>query len=281
MTSIAVNPASGIQSSFTGAADDYERRMGFVTRTTAKEIASELSSLPKTAVVCDNACGTGAITDAVLEAHPTVHVEATDISQSMIDSMQELIHYRHWESKVHATRMDSVHLTFADSYFDANIMNFAIWFTSDEQKAIDEIARTLKPYGKAVVTCWKDSVLGPLFQDVQDSIKPEHPNEGLSKFSKWRDPDTLSSLFRRAGLRNINMQEFPVIQKAPSIHELAVPLAENLKVIAGSQWSNEEKAKIPVATERILRDEREKYLVVDDERVKGVMWVPWIGTAQK
>lgn len=281
MTSLAVNSSSGIQTSFTGPADDYERRMGFVTRTTAKAIASELCGLPKAAVICDNACGTGAVTDAVLQAYSTVQVEATDISQSMIDSMQRLIHGQHWQDKVHATRMDSVHLTFPDNYFDANIMNFAIWFTSDNQRAVDEIARTLKPSGRAVVTCWKDSVLGPLFQDVQDMIKPRHPSEGLSDFSKWKDPETLSSLLRTAGLKNIQMQDLPIIQKAQSIHELAVPLAENLKVIAGNQWTSDEKAQISVTTEHVLRHNPEKYLVVDEERVKGVVWVPWVGTAQK
>ena len=280
-TALVTCDPAGISDSFDKPAGDYEKRMGRVTRAVARHIVSRLPPSPQSSVVCDNACGTGAVTEAIKDAFPHVKVEAIDNSQAMVSFIQRLIEHRGWRKDIRVARMDSVELQFADGVFSANIMNFGIWFTSDEQKATNEMARTLKMGGTAVVTCWKDSPLGPLFQDVQAIIKPAVPNDGLLGFNKWSDPNTLQSLFHTAGFMDIDMEEYHVVLTAPTIGELALPLAENLRVIAGTQWTGDERSRILAATETVLHEQRDKYLVVDTDEAKGVQWTPWIGTARK
>lgn len=273
---------TSIVSSFGQSASSYESRMGAVTRAFARHIVSTLpaSVISADAFICDNACGTGAVTDALLTAHPNVRVEAIDISPAMVDAMQRDVDSRGESNKVEVALMDSLNLRFPGDTFSANVMNFGIFFASDDQQVADEIFRTLKPAGVAVLTCWKKSPLGPLLLEVQEVIKPVNPTGGLSNFDKWTDPETLRSVLHQAGFAQVVMEEYEVILTAKSISELSVPLSENLKVIVGDKWSGEERSKIASATESILRANRDDFLVVDGEE-KGVSWIAWIATAQK
>ncbi|KAF2233595.1 S-adenosyl-L-methionine-dependent methyltransferase [Viridothelium virens] len=132
---------ANLTNSFNNAADTYERRMGTATRAVARHIISSLPSLPPNPTICDNACGTGAITKAFLDRYPHGHVYATDNSPGMVELMRQNIDQSGWSGKVKVEVMDSVRLHLPDNSVDANTMNFGIFFTSDAQRAADEIVR--------------------------------------------------------------------------------------------------------------------------------------------
>ena len=273
---------ANIVDSFKQSADTYERRVGTVTRAVARHLVSSIiTMIPSTAVVCDNACGTGAVTDAFLDASSTIHVYATDNSASMLDIMRHAVKNKHRQDQVHVDYMDSVQLGFPDDTFDANIMNFGIFFTSDEQQAANAIWRTQKKDGVVALTCWKQSPLGPIFFDVQDLVRPAQPIAGLSNFEKWSDPHTLESILRSAGFPHVKMEDFEVIQTAKTLANLVVSLSENIEAIVGEKWTVDEKKRIPWAVESMLLTEGDNFLVIDEDDKKGVSWVAWIATARK
>ena len=271
---------SNLTDSFNEAAGTYETRMGTATRSVARHVA-QLINLPAQARVCDNACGTGAVTEAVLETNPDATVDATDNSLGMIRIMSKLQIERGWGTRVQTQIVDSVQLPFSADTFDANIMSFGIFFTSDEYLAAQEIYRTLKPGGTAVVTCWKESTLFHMIFDVQRIVKPACPLQSLPTLKTWSKKETLRAVMDACGFTTVKMEAFPVDLTGPTIEELVVSCAENFKGMIGNQWTAEEKGKIDAATMEILRSRSGQYLSVNAPDCKGVRWVAWIATATK
>ena len=270
-----------ILESFHHAAGSYEHRMGTVTRAIAQHLVSSLEPVSPPPWIYDSACGTGAVTDAILAKVPHTNVIATDISPKMVEHMRIKINENHWQNRVQVFHMDSAHLDFSDDIFDLTIMNLGIFFIPEERKAAGEVFRTLKQGGTAVLTCWKESPLGPLLEDVQDIIHPQNITEGLSKFHRWADPQTLYDILSRAQFSDITLQECPVLLNAGTLGELAELLSENLKVIVSHEWTSDEKQKLLQATETVLASERKKYLTVDTDLEKAVTFIPWVATARK
>lgn len=272
---------ANLTDSFNKAAQTYERRMGTATRAVALEIVSLLPEMPSNPVICDNACGTGAVTQAVLDKYPQSHVYATDNASSMIDIMERTIDEKGWHDRVKAQVMDSVDLDFSNDIFDVNIMNFGIFFTSMPRNAANEIYRTLKKGGIAVITCWKESALFSIIFDVQDIIKPATRLDSLVFLEKWRDPQALEACVRSAGLSLIKMSQLPVILSGSTLAQLVESVAENIRGMVGNQWTGEEMQRLYMAAEKVLTDHREKYLAVDERDVKGIAWTAWVATAEK
>ena len=271
---------SSLTDSFNTAADTYETRMGSAVHAVARHIASTLD-LPPRASVCDNACGTGAVTQAILQAFPDAHVNATDNSAAMIRILSRLVTDHHWSDRVQTTVADSVKLPYAADTFDANLMSFGIFFTSDEVEAAREIYRTLKPGGKAIVTCWKASALFQIIFDVQRIIQPVSPLEGLPKLDAWCKEDTIKSVMQAGGFKDVTMTTLPVDLMGPTLDHLVTSCAENLKGIVGTQWTAEEKNKMEAATKEVLLANGHHYLSIDTADCKGVRWVAWIASASK
>ena len=147
---------SNLAASFNTSAATYERRIGRATRAIAAHIVSQiLTTLPTSAAVLDNACGTGAVTAALLQRGPSARIYAVDASAGMIEIMHKQIGEKGWEKNVAAQVMDGGDLKFGDGTFDASVTNFGVFFFPDPVKGVREVWRTLKEGGVAVVTCWR------------------------------------------------------------------------------------------------------------------------------
>ena len=271
---------SNLAESFNKAASTYECRMGTLTRAIANHMVAKFP-LPQDAYVCDNACGTGAITDAYLSNSQNVRVAATDSSAGMIDIVAKAWSAQGLQSRVDTKVQDSICLDYPDDVFDIQAMGFGIFFTSDETQAAKEIYRTLKPRGHAMVTCWKESTLFRLLFDVQRAISPVNPLSNLPMLERWSDPNTLSSVMQAGGFTNVKMTEVPADLTGETLHSLVKSCSENFHGMVGDQWTAKEKAKIEEATEKLLSEDAAQYLSVDQANCKGIRWVAWLATATK
>ena len=92
----------------------------------------------------------------------------------MIDAASELISARQWES-VKAFVMDSHSLQFADHTFTHSITNFSIFTFADALKCLQEIHRTVKVGGTAVVTTWKRFGVVEVIHQAQKAVRPDLP----------------------------------------------------------------------------------------------------------
>jgi ubiquinone/menaquinone biosynthesis C-methylase UbiE len=110
-------------------------------------LTSLLPPLPSDAVIHDNGCGTGAVTSAILAAHPSLTTHCTDANAYMIESIK-------WPN-VKAEVMRAQELTFPDSFFAYSLTTFVAANLDDGPFAAGHLYRTLKPGGTAVVATWK------------------------------------------------------------------------------------------------------------------------------
>ncbi|KAI9647140.1 hypothetical protein NHQ30_003523 [Ciborinia camelliae] len=277
-----MNDISALCDSFNSEASTYERRVGGSTRRIIAYIISLLGDLPTNPTFLDNACGPGFATEALLEAYPNCHVHAADIAPGMIALVNNNVILNNWAERVELGVMDGVKLSYSNDKFDLSITNFGIFFFSDPIAGAREIYRTLKPGGKAAVTCWKEPPFYPLLHAVQSIIKPHTPPLIRPKLDIWCIPDTMQTTLRSGGFKahNILMYEKEIMWWNRGISEAAKGFADNFVHMVGEEWNEREKNRIHGVTEQVLR-ERAADFVVDRDGMIGYRLVAWIAIASK
>ncbi len=281
--------ASNLASSFNTSASTYERRIGRTTRAVATHIATHiLTELPTSAVILDNACGTGAVTAALLALEPYAKIHAADASPGMIDIMHSQIKDKGWDKNVHAEVMDGTDLRFGDETFNASVTNFGVFFFPDPVKGVTELRRTLKEGGMAVITCWKTLPFNELWDAAEELVKPKTKFTRAEYLLKWLDPKTLESTMEQAGFDDVEMQSKEVYLWGTDLEDLGGALSENMKGFVGDDWTEEEKGKLGGANGvmmDVLKGELGRRLVqdcdIDGQKRMGVKAVAWIGVARK
>lgn len=104
--------------------------------------------------VLDVATGTGiGAFMAAAQVGPKGEVVATDISQKMVDAVQAEAG-RRGVANIRFERVDAEELSFADASFDAALCVLGLMYPADPQRAIDQMARVLRPGGRAAVCVW-------------------------------------------------------------------------------------------------------------------------------
>ncbi|KAF7185221.1 Arginine-hydroxylase NDUFAF5, mitochondrial [Pseudocercospora fuligena] len=143
------------QKYFTALAPSYAHLTSNTTRLVASA-ALDLISLPTDAdaIIHDNACGPGTATKALITKYQTQNspipkIIATDYTPAMISAFESN------NAKVTARIADSQSLPFSDETFALSICNISVANFNSAELALEEIHRTLKPDGIAVVTNWK------------------------------------------------------------------------------------------------------------------------------
>lgn len=273
---------SALRDSFNSEASTYERRLGGSTRRIITHIITLIGDLPPNPTILDNACGPGFATEALLEAYPTCHVHAADIAPSMIALVNNNIILNNWENRVEMGIMDGEHLSYPDNKFDISITNCGIFFFNDSCAGAREIYRTLKPGGKAAVTCWKETPFSSLLQAIQAIIKPQtHPFRN-PHLDLWSRRETIYSVLRAGGFKaaNIEMGEIEVMWWNHGISEAAKAFADNFVHMIGEDWGEREKSQIQSVTEGVLR-ERGREFVVERDGFIGYRLVAWVAIARK
>ncbi|MEM1044648.1 MAG: class I SAM-dependent methyltransferase [Pseudomonadota bacterium] len=163
-----------------------------------------LADLPKGAKVLDIAAGSGAL--ALTAARAGAHVLATDFSDGMVDAIRA-----HKLPNLEARVMDGQALDLPDASFDAAFSMFGIMLFADWRKGLAEMARVVRPGGKATLGTWRPvsgaavnlllaERVARLFPDIVD---PE-PIEGMNVL---RDPDRLRAEMEAVGLGAVSIVE--------------------------------------------------------------------------
>jgi len=156
--------------------------------------------------IIDLASGTGepAITLARLVG-PTGQVTATDLSADLLEIANTRARAKGL-GNVATQRADAHELPFPDNSFDLATSRFGIMFFSDVERALCELKRVLRPGARACFLVW-DSVDQPFFRSMFGVVHraiggPYLLAEGPNPF-RFAQPDSLSSVMRTAGFRNV------------------------------------------------------------------------------
>lgn len=239
---------------FNKTAEQYEASTGGGTRELGQHAISLIAGLkPLTSEskILDNACGTGVVTDIILQSGIQPEIHAVDGAENMIRIARDRFSSH---PNVHAAVMTGEELSFPDDTFTHSITNLGIMFFTDADKGAREIARTLHPDGVAVVTGW--AMMGPvkIIQEVQAQIRPD-----LTPFRPpvpdiWRDPEHTKAVLSGAGLDVQSTTAIDVHMGGETADGIADLLIKAFGPRAFESWSEEEEHKAAGLIKKIVRE---------------------------
>ena len=198
--------------SFDVASEAYDRFMGRYSAPLAG-IFADFADLPDTARVVDVGCGTGALTDVLVERFGTARVRAVDPSTSIVTALAS----RHPDLELSEAGADV--LPFDDDEFDGALAQLVVHFMPDGVAGLAEMARVTKPGGVVAACVWDYAEGGgpaTRFWDVANALDPDAPRQtarpGTSRGS-------LEALLGEAGLGDIVGTELTVTVTHPTFDE--------------------------------------------------------------
>jgi SAM-dependent methyltransferase len=115
--------------------------------------------------VLDLCCGQGNVAEALSKAG--LSVVGADFSPQMLAFARKRL------PDVEFVEADAQDLPFDDGSFDAVICSFGLMHVPDQNRALREVHRILKPGGQYIMTCWSGPDVSPVFQVFYSSAR-EH-----------------------------------------------------------------------------------------------------------
>ena len=101
--------------------------------------------------VLDLGCGWGRMTIGILKRHPSLVVSGIDVSEEGVKQAQEAIGKECSDATFDVRVGSAEDVPFPDNEFDAVISSRVLHYVEHPQKALQEIARVLKPNGRAAI----------------------------------------------------------------------------------------------------------------------------------
>ena len=286
---------------FITSAAKYEASTGGCTRELARYLIELSPSIDSDSHVLDNACGNGIVAQEILfnryaagKAPPAITCvdgapAMVDLARATCNTIVDVNQTRVGAESKNMTfdAMSGEELRFTDNYFTHSITNQGILFFQDAKKGADEIYRTIKPGGTAIVTSWK--VLGylPVIQEAQKVVTPDAPLFRIPIPEHWFQASHLGETLRGAGFSDVDVHEKDVYYAFKTKDELCDMLLKMLGSIAPDlteQHNAEFKKRFEIAAEKvILKIER---VVPGDiegrtEELVGLRMVALVGVAKK
>ena len=165
--------------------------------------------------VVDVACGTGVLAmEAALATSPGGQVVGIDLNPGMLAVARRKAPQISWlEAPAEALPLE------AES-FDAAVSQFGLMFFEDQQAAMEEMWRVVRPRGRLAIAVWDSldntpgysaitSLLARLFGDDVAALLKSPYSLG--------DPNALRALFARSGVTDLEVQRMPGEACFPSI----------------------------------------------------------------
>jgi ubiquinone/menaquinone biosynthesis C-methylase UbiE len=151
--------------------------------------------------------GTGTGNAAVLAVEAGAEITAVDPSPRLLDVAIE---------RIGAGRFAVAHaedLPFDDKEFDRILSLFAVIFSESPERAAQEIVRTLKPTGKALITSWEPTGGMHAALDILGKATSEVAGSHARRRFPWGEPDKVKALF---GGADVTVERAQITFEAPS-----------------------------------------------------------------
>lgn len=183
--------------SFEVAADAYDRFMGRFSRLLSPQML-ELADVQPGEKVLDVGCGTGALTQVLIDRVGAGNVTGIDPSEAFVGAFRE----RFPDVRIEHGSAES--LPFPDDRFDAAIAQLVVHFMQDPVRGIAEMARVTRPGGTVAACVWDHAGgTGPVnlfWAAAHDVMDPRDSDEaGLAGAREGH----LVELFGQAGLGGV------------------------------------------------------------------------------
>ncbi|KAL1604771.1 hypothetical protein SLS60_004311 [Paraconiothyrium brasiliense] len=181
--------------------------LGTCTLDIAEQFVRQLEPFAPGAIIHDNGCGGGAVTQAIMATNPpeSIRIKATDVNGAVISGLIAQAATKSWP--VDVSEMNSTALTFPDNYFSHNILNFVVlqaW--RDDAKMAGEMFRTLKSGGIAVVTTFEDLPTMKVFKSVYKRYRGADAEVPEMMQADWYRDQEVRKALSKGGFAEANIK---------------------------------------------------------------------------
>jgi SAM-dependent methyltransferase len=190
------------------AGDLYEPYVGRWSRLVAREFVSWLS-VPKNKDWLDVGCGTGALTEVILETATPHAVRGVDASAGFIEYAKARIA----NSLASFEVGDAQSLPVDSAIFDVAVAALVLNFVPKHSAAVAEMTRAVRPGGVVAVYVWDYAgkmELMRYFWDAAVALDPAAFDLDEGRRFSICAPKSLSELFAQAGLRAVEVRPIDV-----------------------------------------------------------------------
>lgn len=186
-----------------GQGDPYERYMGRWSRPVAEAFLVWLA-LPTGLEWLDVGCGTGALSQAVLDGCGPASVNGVEPSAGFRDAAKQRLGDR-------ATVLpgDAQNIPLADAALDVVVSGLMLNFLPDPVAGLAEMNRVLRPGGTLAAYVWDYTGrmdLIRIFWDVAVELNPAASQYDEGRRFPLCRPDPLAATFSQAGLKEVEVQ---------------------------------------------------------------------------
>lgn len=181
---------------------NYEPYIGRWSRFVAREFLSWLS-MPPAKQWLDIGCGTGALSQIILEAALPSKVKGVDPSEGYIAFARDQV----VDDRVSFTVGDAQALPFESAQFDAVVSGLVLNFLPHPDLAVNEMLRVVRPGGIVAAYVWDNAdqmQLMRYFWDAAVKLDPAVINLDEGQRFQICNPQSLTKLFQVAKLNNID-----------------------------------------------------------------------------
>jgi SAM-dependent methyltransferase len=200
----------------------YEQWMGRWSRLLAREFLGWLNA-PKRLRWLDLCCGSGIVTETILEASEPAAITGVDASSAQISFARD----RRTHENVRFETGDAMALRFADASFDIAVCGLGLNFIPTPAQGLSELRRVVRPGGTIAVYVW-DYEFGArflrMFWDAARAVDGEAvAADQASRFPMCTDTG-LTDLFEQASLHEIATRPLDIVTRFADFDDYWAPL---------------------------------------------------------
>ena len=184
--------------------DAYEPYVGRWSRLVARDFVDWLK-IPKGRRWLDIGCGTGALSQTILERAAPQALIGVDPSEAFIAHARRIIGDTRAEFEVG----DAESLPADNQEFDVAVAGLVINFVPDMAKAAAEMARVTRPGGTVAAYVWDyagEMQMMRRFWDAAVALNPAALDKDEGRRFPVCRPQPLTALFKNAGLANVEVR---------------------------------------------------------------------------
>jgi SAM-dependent methyltransferase len=199
---------SSQQNDIWASGEAYEPYVGRWSRPVARQFLEWLAP-PSGNAWLDVGCGTGALTQAILQVAAPRAVKGIDAAQAYIDYVRARI----TDLRAAFQLGDAQALPVETSAYDAVVSGLALNFVSRPDRAVAEMARAVRPGGMIAAYVWDYAGKMQFMRHFWNAAAALDPAAaGLDEGRRFPlcNPAPLAGLFRRAGLTGVEVQPIDI-----------------------------------------------------------------------
>jgi SAM-dependent methyltransferase len=189
-------------------AEAYERYVGRWSRLVAREFLDWLAVPPGTRWL-DVGCGTGALTELILEEAQPAEVVGVDPSAGFVAYARERVH----DGRATLEVADATALPFGDEMFGAVVSGLVLNHIPAPGDALAEMARVTRPGGVVAAYVWDyagQMQMLRVFWDAAVELDPSIVEMDQGRRYSICRPEPLADLFNSAGLTGVEVRSVDV-----------------------------------------------------------------------